>query len=123
MRFGHFCVIGNMEDINAQQNIREFSVQSFRKICDAMVLSPPKAVNEAADRDDMRYILLRELKRKVLEYTGAVVEQDEPATRPGEFMQTHDLIETLGTHWRVHSMNLETIIGEFVFNVIDRERL
>lgn len=111
-----------MEDINAQQNIRECSVQSFRKICDAMVLSPPKALTEAEDRDEKRYILLRELKRKVLEYAGGPVPEDEPEVQPGEFMQTHDLIETLGSSWRVHSMNLETIISEFVFNVIDRER-
>lgn len=111
-----------MEDINAQQNIREFSVQSFRKICDAMVLSPPRALSETEDRDEKRYILLRELKRKVLEYAGEPVPEDEPEVRPGQFLQTHELIETLGACWRVHSMNLETIIGEFVFNVIDREK-
>lgn len=107
-----------MEDINAQQNIREFSVQSFRKICDAMVLSPPKALEEVGDRNEKRYILLGELKRKVLEYAGATATEDNPEVRPGEFLQTHDLIETLGSYWRVHSMNLETIIGEFVFNAL-----
>jgi hypothetical protein len=107
-----------MEDINSQQNIREFSIQAFRKICDAMVLSPPKIVKKTEDWDDKRFLLLDELNKKVLEYTGAAGTPNDPGERPGAFMQKHQVIESLGKYWRVTSMNLETIIDEFVFNAI-----
>ena len=109
-----------MEDINSQQNIREFSVQAFRKICDAMVLSPPKAVTEADDPNEKRFLLLDALTRKVFEHAGAIAPDNEPGERPGAFMQKHQLIEALGKCWHVHSMNLETILDEFVFNAIGR---
>lgn len=107
-----------MEDINSQLNIREFSVQSFRKICDRMVLNPPEAVkDESADWEDRQFALLDELYREVMEYAGAPVETTS-GSPPGAFMLKHRVIEALGKYWRVHSMNLETIIDEFVFNAI-----
>ena len=109
-----------MEDINSQQNIREFSIQAFRKICDAMVLSPPKAIKDATDWDEKRFLLLDELNKKVIEYAGLTVPTDDPGERPGAFMQKHMVIEALGKYWRVHSMNLETIIDEFVVNAVGR---
>lgn len=107
-----------MEDINAQQNIREFSVQAFRKICDAMVLSPPKVVIETSEWDEKRFLLLNELHKKVLDYAGAPANEIVPVDRPGEFMQKHEITQALGKYWRVTSMNLETILDEFVFNAI-----
>jgi len=107
-----------MEDINSQLNIREFSVQSFRKICDRMVLNLPEAAKvESADWEDRQFALLDELYKEVMEYAGAQAES-APSERPGAFMQTHRVIEALGRYWRVHSMNLETIIDEFVFNAL-----
>lgn len=112
-----------MEDINAQRNISEFSVQAFRKICDALVLSPPKSVTETADRDEKRFLLLDTLHKKVLEYAGLnTADITEGVERPGEFMQKHAVIDALGKYWHVNSMNLETILDEFVFNAIDRKR-
>jgi hypothetical protein len=107
-----------MEDIDSQLNIREFSVQSFRKVCDRMVLNLPEAVkDESAGWEDRQFALLDELYKEVMEYAGAqaVAEPDSP---PGAFMLKHRVIEALGRYWRVHSMNLETIIDEFVFNAI-----
>ena len=107
-----------MEDINSQLNIREFSVQSFRKICDRMVLNLPEAAKDkSADRDDRQFALLDELYKEVMEYAGAQAVA-EPGERLGAFMLKHRVIEALGKYWRVHSMNLETIIDEFVFNAI-----
>ena len=110
-----------MEDINSQQNIREFSVQAFRKICDAMVLSPPKVVMETDDWDEKRFLLLDTLKAKVYEHAGAPAPEPDSPERPGQFLQTQQVIESLGRFWHVHSMNLETIIDEFVFNAIGRK--
>jgi hypothetical protein len=107
-----------MEDIDSQLNIREFSVQSFRKICDSMVLAPPKAVLDSTGPDKKRFLLLEELYKRVLEYAGTPLPESAPGERPGQFMQTHRVIEALGRYWHVHSMNLETIIDEFVFNAI-----
>src|SRR5688572_29556545 len=104
-----------MEDINSQQNIREFSVQAFRKICDALVLSPPKALKDSEDREEKRFLLLDALTAKVYEHANATVPETGSSERPGQFQQTHQLIEALGKYWHVHSMNLETIIDEFVF--------
>jgi hypothetical protein len=107
-----------MEDIDSQLNIREFSVQSFRKICDRMVLNLPEAVkDESADRENRQFALLDELYKEVMEYAGAQAEST-PGERPGAFMLKHRVIEALGKYWRVHSMNLETIIDEFVFNAL-----
>jgi hypothetical protein len=107
-----------MEDINSQLNIREFSVQSFRKICDRMVLNPPEAAkDESADWEDRRFALLDELYKEVMEYAGAHAESDL-GTPPGVFMLKHRVIEALGKYWHVHSMNLETILDEFVINAI-----
>jgi len=106
-----------VEDINAQQHIREYSVQSFRKICDRLVLDPP-SIPEEADIEDKRFILLDTLYVEVLKYAGAPVPETPPAERPGPFLLKHRVIEALGRYWRVHSMNLETIIDEFVFNAI-----
>jgi hypothetical protein len=107
-----------MEDIDSQLNIREFSVQSFRKICDRMVPNLPEAAkNEGAAWDDRQFALLDELYKEVMEYAGAQAET-EPGERPGAFMLKHRVIEALGKYWRVHSMNLETIIDEFVFNAL-----
>lgn len=107
--------------IDPQKNIREFSVQAFRKICDALVLSPPKAVKEAEEWDEKRFLLLDALTAKVYEHAGAPLPETGPSERPGQFTQTHQLIEVLGKIWHVHSMNLETIIDEFVFNAIGRK--
>jgi len=124
------AVIGNklvtvvlffMEDINSQQNIREFSVQAFRKICDAMVLSPPRIFVETTDANEKRFLLLDELNRKVLEYAGAPAPHETSAERPGSFMQKQTVIESLGKYWHVHSMNLETILDEFVVNAMGRK--
>ena len=107
-----------MEDIDSQLNIREFSVQSFRKICDRMVLNLPEtAKDEGADWEDRQFALLYGLYKEVMGYAGARAEAG-PAERPGAFMLKHRVIEALGRYWRVHSMNLETIIDEFVFNAI-----
>lgn len=111
-----------MEDINLQQNIRDFSIQAFRKICDAMVLSPPKGIKGLADWDEKRFLLLDELNKKVLEYAGADVPAGDPSERPGLFLQKHMVIEALGKYWRVHSMNMETIIDEFILNAIGRKQ-
>lgn len=115
-------ILLKMEDIDAQQNISEFSVQAFRKICDALVISPPKSMNEATDRDEKRFRLLDALHRKVLEYAGQNTDDTTTGERPGEFMQKLGIIEALGKYWHVYSMNLETILDEFVFNAIDRKR-
>ena len=110
-----------MEDINSQLNIREFSVQSFRKICDRMVLNLPEAAkNESADWEDRQFALLDELYKEVMEYGGAQAESG-PGSPPGAFMLKHRVIEALGRYWRVHSMNLETIVDEFVFNALGPE--
>lgn len=107
-----------MEDINSQQNIRDFSIQAFRKICDAMVLSPPKGMKDISDWNEKRFLLLDELNNKVVEYAGASVAAGDRGERPGLFLQKHMVIEALGKYWRVHSMNLETIIDEFIVNAI-----
>ena len=110
-----------MEDINSQLNIREFSVQAFRKVCDRMVLNPPGLVKDkGADWEERQFALLDELYKEVMEYAGARAEP-EPGGPPGAFVLKHRVIEALGKHWRVHSMNLETIIDEFVFNAIGRK--
>jgi hypothetical protein len=83
-----------------------------------MVLDPPKAVVDSADPAEKRFLLLEELYKRVLDYAGATIPESAPGERPGQFMQTHRVVEALGTYWRVHSMNLETIIDEFVFNAI-----
>lgn len=111
-----------MEDINSQQNIREFSIQAFRKICDAMVLSPPKDIKSLLTWDEKRYLLLDELYRKLLEHAGESTDWTDLGEMPGLFLQKHMVIEALGKYWHVHSMNLETIIDEFVFNVVGRKQ-
>jgi hypothetical protein len=83
-----------------------------------MVLNLPEAVqDESADWEDRQFALLDELYNEVMEYAGAQAES-EPGERPGAFIRTHRVIEALGKYWRIHSMNLETIIDEFVFNAI-----
>lgn len=107
-----------METIESQKNITEFSVQAFRKICDRMVLNLPEAVRKTEANSDVRKIaLLGSLHAEVLNYAD-IAETTTPDETAGVFMLKHQIIESLGKYWRVHSMNLETIIDEFIANAI-----
>lgn len=107
--------------IDPQKNIKEFSVQAFRKMCDAMVISPPEILKSLSNWDDKRFLILDELYKKVTEYAGGRTASADPGERPGQFGQTLLIIDALNKYWRVNSMNLETIIDEFVINAIGRE--
>lgn len=107
-----------METIESQKNITEFSVQAFRKICDRMVLNLPETVRKAEANSDARRIgLLRSLHTEVLNYAD-IAETTTTDETAGAFMLKRQIIENLGKYWRVHSMNLETIIDEFIANAI-----
>lgn len=104
-----------------QKNIREFSVQAFRKVCDQGLFRLPENVKDAAiEWNERRLASLRFLQSEVLKYANIA---DAPAEdeAAGAFLLKHAIIESLGKYWRVHSMNLETIIDEFVINAIGRK--
>lgn len=104
-----------------QKNIREFSVQAFRKVCDQGLFRLPESVKDAGiDWDERRRASLRFLRTEVLKYAN-IADAPVEDEAPGAFLLKHQIIENLGKYWHVHSMNLETIIDEFVINAIGRE--
>jgi hypothetical protein len=108
--------------IDSQKNIREFSVQAFRKVCDQALFRLPDSVRDPeAGWDERRLETLRFLQSEVYKYANATDSPMAVATA-GAFMLTHGIIESLGKYWHVHSMNLETIIDEFVINAIGRKQ-